>query len=206
MKRVKLARRPSAPAPASAMKNRRNGTDRPSFRPASTLRAWRIRMGTRGLFTMTCPSPASVGARMAARMPASQRVSWGKTARAARAPRRMVSSMPVLSSRAGRFRMLFNTCRSVRLASVKSSKTRPTSATRRNTSGLAFRSRSSGRRSRTSMPAAVNTMGAVTTVRSNRAGNQAVEEDQRDKDGQQGHSLRTALLRRARRWACSRLD
>ena len=38
-----------APPPASAMKNNRNGTDKPSLRPASTFSAWRIFIGTRGL-------------------------------------------------------------------------------------------------------------------------------------------------------------
>ena len=41
------ARLAGAAAPC-AMKNSRNGTDRPSFRPASTLSAWRIRIGTVG--------------------------------------------------------------------------------------------------------------------------------------------------------------
>ena len=67
MKRAKLA--PPSPAAAMAMKNSRNGTDSPSLRPASTLSAWRTRIGTSGLLTMIWPSPASVGARMAERMP-----------------------------------------------------------------------------------------------------------------------------------------
>ena len=66
---TRLAAPPSILAAAIAMKKSRNGTDRPSFRPASTLSAWRIRMGTRGLFTMICPRPASVGARMAPEFP-----------------------------------------------------------------------------------------------------------------------------------------
>ena len=130
---IKLAAPPSILAAAMAIKNRRNGTESPSLRPASTLSACRTRMGTRGLFTMICPRPASVGARMAARIPASQIESCGKTRRAATAPRKMVSNMPTLSSRAGR---LFDDCAKhagpVRLASVKSSMTRPTSAMRRN--------------------------------------------------------------------------
>ena len=51
------------------MNSRRKGTDSPSLSPASTFSACRMRGGTRGLVTITCPSPASVGARIAAMMP-----------------------------------------------------------------------------------------------------------------------------------------
>ncbi len=151
------------------MKNSRNGTDRPSLSPASTFSAWRIFSGTRGLLTMICPSPASVGARMAARMPASQSVNGPKTTSAPRPPSRIVNSIPVLSSRTGNVRMSRNTLRSVRLASAKSSNTSPISATVRNNAGLPCLSLNSGSRASASIPAAVNTIGAVTTVRANRA-------------------------------------
>jgi hypothetical protein len=92
-----------------------------------------MRMGTRGLLTTTWPSPASVGARMADRMPASQIDSPGNTSRATMPPRSMVSSIPVLSQRPGSVPILRNTVRSVWLASVNSSSTNPNSASRRNT-------------------------------------------------------------------------
>ena len=89
------------PAAAIAMKNNMNGTESPSLSPASTLSASRTRIGTSGLLTMTWPSPASVGARMADRMPASHSESCGKTSFAATAPNRIVSSIPTLNNRAG---------------------------------------------------------------------------------------------------------
>jgi hypothetical protein len=51
---------------------------------------------------------------------------------------------------------------------VKSNSTRPISATARNNSWPPFRSAVSGRKSITSIPAVVKTMGAVTTVFSSR--------------------------------------
>ncbi len=88
------------------------------MRPVSAFSAWRIRMGTRGLSRTICPSPASVGASTEPRIPASHSVRLGNTSRARSAPSKMVSSRPVLNKRAGRLRMLRNTFRSVRLASV----------------------------------------------------------------------------------------
>ena len=159
---------PSILAAARAMKNRRNGTESPSLRPASTLSAWRMRMGTRGLFTMIWPRPASVGARMALRIPASQMESCGNTSRATTAPRRIVSNMPVLSNRAGRLRMLRKTFRSVRLASVKSSITSPTSARWSAAFAVNPARRIPCKAGNISIPAAVNTIGAVTIVCSSR--------------------------------------
>ena len=127
-----------------------------------------MRVGTRGLFTITCPNPASVGARMAARIPASHSESSGNTRRAATAPRKIVSSMPVLNKRIGRFPMLRKSLKSVRLASVKSSNTRPISARRRKRFALNPTSSSVGSTGNMSIPATVNTMGAVTTVCSRR--------------------------------------
>jgi hypothetical protein len=120
--------RATAFSPASAIKNNKNGTDSPSLRPASTFNAWRIFIGTRGLCTITCPRPASVGARMAARMPASHKLSRGKMISAARRPTPMVNNIPILKSRAGRFRMLLSSARSVPAASAKSRRTSPISA------------------------------------------------------------------------------
>ena len=160
---------PDSPLPASAMKKRRNGTERPSLSPASTLSASRIFRGTRGLLTMICPSPASVGARMAARMPASQNVSWRKTTSAASAPSTSVRSMPGPSSRAGSARILERSPRSVRLASVKSRRTRPTSASARKVSAFPSCTPSSAVIQCTAAPAAVKRIGGVRIVRPTRA-------------------------------------
>jgi hypothetical protein len=90
-----------------------------------------MRIGTRGLLTITCPRPASVGARMAARIPASHRESPPRTTRAPIAPSKMVSNIPVLRRRTGTLRFPPKARRLMWLASVKSNITRPTSAIRR---------------------------------------------------------------------------
>jgi len=60
----------------------------------------------------------------------------GYTRCATSVPGRIVSSVPALSRPPGSVPMLRNTRRSVRLASVNSNSTRPSSATRRNTAAL----------------------------------------------------------------------
>jgi hypothetical protein len=91
-----------------------------------------MRFGTLGLDTMAWPRPASVGARIAARMPASQIDNCPKTIIAASMPRPMVSNMPTLNNLAGSELMPPTDLRSIRLASVNSSSTSPSSATVRN--------------------------------------------------------------------------
>ena len=132
----RYARPPCPPDFARARKKRRKGTERPSLRPASTFSAWRIRIGTFSLETTICPRPASVGASIAARIPASHRENVGNRTSAPRAPSRRVDSMPVVRRRTGELRMLRRTRRSVRLASVKRRSTRPASAIRSSTSGI----------------------------------------------------------------------
>ena len=88
--------------------------------------------------------------------------------RAATAPSTMVSNMPALNKRVGRLRMFRSTFKSVRLASVKSSNTRPISARRRKASRPKAGPSTAVVTEPTSMPAAANTMGAVTIVCSSR--------------------------------------
>ena len=126
-------------------------------------------MGTRGLLTMIWPSPASVGARMAERIPASSNEIPGKTARAATAPRTSVSSMPMLNRRAGSALACLKTLMSVLLASVNRSSTRPSSATVSSTPIPSSATWSSVPTAYTRMPAVVNRRGAVTTLFSSRA-------------------------------------
>ena len=80
----------------------------------------------------------------------------------------MVSGSPAPSNRVGRLRMLCNTLRPVRLASVNSSITRPSSAMTRKIAEYSAGLSIPCKRGNISMPATVNTMGAVTTVRSSR--------------------------------------
>ena len=164
MNRSRLLAPPTILAAAMAMKNSMKGTESPSFSPASTLSAWRMRMGTRELVTMIWPSPASVGARMAERIPASQSDSRGKTSRAATAPRTIVSSIPALSSRAGKVPMLRSTPRSVRLASVNNSSTNPSSATLRKTSPVTPAAAIRDQCGCSIIPSAVKMIGAVRGV------------------------------------------
>lgn len=117
---------------------------------------------------MICPRPASVGASMAAKIPASQSESLVKTTSAPRPPRRIVSNIPMLNRRVGRLRIFFNIRSPVRLASVKSSSTRPTSAIFRNTSRPISRICNSNGTILTRIPAAVNTIGAVIILFSRR--------------------------------------
>ena len=99
-------------------------------------------------------------------MPASQIESPGNTSFAAIAPSTIVSSIPTLSRRAGRFRIPRKTFKSVRLASVKSNRTSPTSARCKNIFGVPPDASIPGSEENISMPVTVNTIGAVTTVRS----------------------------------------
>jgi hypothetical protein len=105
---------------------------------------------------------------MAARIPASHRERPGNTRRAATMPRKIVINMPVLNKRIGRFPMLRKSLKSVRLASVKSSNTKPISARRRKMFALNPASSSFGSTGYMSIPAIVNTIGAVRTVCSSR--------------------------------------
>ena len=166
-----------------------------------------MRMGTRGLFTIICPRPASVGARIALRIPASQIESCGNTSRATTAPRTIVSNIPALSNRAGRFLMLRKTFRSVRLASVKSSITRPTSAMWSAALAVNPALKIPCKAGNMSIPATVNTMGAVTIVRSIRRDNRLYRKRSETKKARGIISVRLCELQlrgsrflRDRRW------
>src|SRR4051794_2854699 len=119
----------STSAAATAAKS--SGTQIPSLSPLSTLRPWRMRAGSRGSVTTACPSAASVGASTTARITASSTVSSPKTAAAAIAPTRIVSARPIPSSRTGTSNVRRNTPRSMREASVNSTRARVASARRR---------------------------------------------------------------------------
>ena len=74
----------------------------PSFSPLSMFSARRMRTGTLGLLKIGRPSAASVGARMAPSRQAKARPSCGCRIRATTAPPAMVSTRPMVSSRADR--------------------------------------------------------------------------------------------------------
>ena len=74
----------------------------PSFSPLSMFSARRMRTGTFGLLKIGRPSAASVGARMAPSRQAKARPSCGCRIRATTAPAAMVSTRPMVSSRADR--------------------------------------------------------------------------------------------------------
>lgn len=145
-----------------------DGPAPPGTVQASTLSASRIRTGTRWLFTMICPRPASVGASTVAKMPASQMETLENTSSAATVPSAMVTNMPILNKRSGRLPTLRRITSLVRLASVKRSKTRPGSARLRKTFALNPAFWIDGREEDISIPATVKTMGGVRIVRSNR--------------------------------------
>ena len=96
---------PPSPGTAEAqvdMKSSTRGRAMPSLRPLSTLSAWRMRTGTRGLETTAWPRAASVGASTAASRAASHSVSAGNRPAAIAMPSTMVSGMPISSRRTGR--------------------------------------------------------------------------------------------------------
>jgi hypothetical protein len=80
----------------------------------------------------------------------------------------MVRSIPALNNRTARFPMLRIRLRSVRLASVKRSSTRPISASQDKTLAFTPNLRIAGKAGNISIPVTVNTIGAVTSVCSSR--------------------------------------
>ena len=101
-------------------------------------------------------------------MPASAHDSPLSTTIAHAAPSAMVSGMPTVSKRMGRLRPAFSSDGLIRLASVKSNITRPSSAIRSNTSRSTTSSRATSGSRIVAAPAHVNSIGAVMTVRCSR--------------------------------------
>ncbi len=91
----------SSVAAAKARNSVTNGVAIPSLSPLSTFSARRIRTGTFGSLKIGRPNAASVGARMAAMSAAKARPSPRSTIRATIVPSRIVSGMPIASSRPG---------------------------------------------------------------------------------------------------------
>ena len=160
--------KPATPSACSdsAMKKSKKGTASPSLNPASTLRAWRILAGIFLLVTISWPSPASVGERIAAKIMASQRIKLSNNTSAPTAPRQRVRSMPMLSSRTGNSLIWRRIPKSLRLASVNRSSTKASSDSTRIRSRPASRSGKSGMEVNKAIPARVNNIGAVIAKRS----------------------------------------
>ena len=73
----------------------------PSFSPDSTFSPCRMREGRRGSVTTACPSAASVGARITARIRISARLNEPNSPAPSAQPARIVSGRPIPSRRAG---------------------------------------------------------------------------------------------------------
>src|SRR5262245_43075643 len=147
---------------------RNNGTQIPSLRPASTLRLWRIRTGSRFDVTTTWPSAASVGARMIATRSASGHASSGRTTNATAKPATIVSGSPIPSSRVGMCSDLRRAARSIRDASEKRTTPRVASAKTSTSSPSAFGSTRPSASTPTTSPAAVKSIAGVSDVPSMR--------------------------------------
>src|SRR5262245_26377989 len=147
---------------------RNNGTQIPSLRPASTLRLWRIRTGSRFDVTTTWPSAASVGARMMATRSASGHARSGRTTSATAKPATIVSGSPIPSSRIGMCSDLRRAARSIRDASEKRTTPSVASAKTSTSSPSAFGSKRPSASTPTTSPAAVKSIAGVTDVPSMR--------------------------------------
>ena len=79
-----------------------SGTQIPSFSPDSTFSPCRMREGRRGSMTTACPSAASVGARITARIRSSARLNEPNSPAPTAQPAAIVSGRPIPSRRAGR--------------------------------------------------------------------------------------------------------
>ena len=141
-----------------------SGTQMPSLRPLSTLRAWRMRCGTRGSVTTAWPSAASVGASTTARITASPKLSSPKIAAAATAPSAMVSGRPMPSSRTGTSTVRRSAPRSMREASENSTSASVVSASARTVEPVLDRSIPSSTSGPTSNPKATNSIAGVIGV------------------------------------------
>ena len=111
-------------------KIRNSGRHSPSFKPLSTLMLWRIRIGTNLFVTTTWAKAASVGATIVANTAACQKPSSWNNNQAIRVPKAMLSGSPIVSNRTGRSCSLYSSFRSVRDASVNSTMTKVSSASK----------------------------------------------------------------------------
>ena len=116
------------PRPPARRRARRRGPTARRSRPASTLRPSLMRRGTSLLVTTGWPSAASVGARTAAIMAASQNSISSSRSAPTPTPRAIVSGIPIPSSLAGSLSSVRSRRRSIRAASEKSRNASATSA------------------------------------------------------------------------------
>ena len=156
---------------AASTNTTNTGSAIPSFRPLSTLSAWRMRRGTRGFDTTALPSAASVGASIAARIAASHTSRSPRITEAPTQPSPIINGRPIPSRRAGMTSSL-HVAELIALASVKSTTTRVATSTSEMSSTSparplrSTRPRTSGPINR---PSVVNTMVPVTADRSSRS-------------------------------------
>ena len=100
----------------------------PSLSPDSTFRPCRMREGSRGSVTTACPSAASVGARITARISTSARLNEPNSPAPTAQPAAIVSGSPIPSSRRGSRYSRRSARTSIREASANSTSVRVTSA------------------------------------------------------------------------------
>ena len=150
-----------ASAAAIAMSTVTTGRTIPSFKPLSTLRFCRTRIGRRLSLTTAWPSAASVGASTAASSAASTRLRPSKSSTATTVPATMVSGSEMPSRRDGVPDSLRKTRRSMSTASVNNTSTRVASTRIAMVSPSMSRSNQPRPPIPQMIPIVVNTIGAV---------------------------------------------